>query len=90
MPTYEYECKKCGHRFEKFQSIKDAPSKRCPQCKGSLKRLIGTGAGIIFSGTGFYQTDYKNLSASGDKKKASKSDNKPLCGKAGSCEACKE
>ena len=91
MPTYEYECKKCGHRFEKFQSIKDAPSKRCPQCKGAAKRLIGTGAGIIFSGKGFYQTDYKNSSpGGGDKKTAPKGDNKPPCGKTGTCESCQE
>lgn len=59
MPTYEYECKKCGH-FEFFQSIKDEKLKRCPTCKGTVKRLMGSGAGIIFKGTGFYQTDYRS------------------------------
>ena len=59
MPTYEYECQKCSHVFEKFQSIKDEPLKRCPECRGKLKRLFGTGAGIIFKGSGFYQTDYR-------------------------------
>ena len=59
MPTYEYECQKCGHCFEVFQSIKDAPKKTCPQCKGRVKRLMGTGAGIIFKGSGFYSTDYR-------------------------------
>lgn len=59
MPTYEYECQKCQHRFEVFQSIKEAPKKTCPKCKGRLKRLLGTGAGIIFKGSGFYSTDYR-------------------------------
>lgn len=61
MPTYEYECRKCGH-FEVFQNIKDAKLKRCPTCKGAVKRLLGSGAGIIFKGTGFYQTDYRSPS----------------------------
>jgi len=60
MPTYEYECTKCGHLFEKFQSMKDEPLKRCPKCRCKVKRLLGTGAGIIFKGSGFYQTDYRS------------------------------
>ena len=64
MPTYEYVCSKCGHEFEQFQSMNDQPLKRCPKCKKlGLKRLIGRGGGIIFKGTGFYQTDYKKTSA---------------------------
>jgi putative FmdB family regulatory protein len=59
MPTYEYECLDCQHRFEKFQGIKDEPLKVCPECGGRLRRLIGTGGGIIFKGKGFYHTDYK-------------------------------
>ena len=59
MPTYEYECKKCGH-FEVFQGIKDEKLKRCPTCKKAVKRLLGSGAGIIFKGSGFYQTDYRS------------------------------
>lgn len=62
MPTYEYECKKCSHVFEQFQRMSDAPLKRCPKCKGTLRRLMGTGAGIIFKGSGFYQTDYRSES----------------------------
>jgi len=62
MPTYEYECPKCGKTFELFQSMKDDPIKVCPdkKCKGKVKRLIGTGAGLIFKGSGFYITDYRS------------------------------
>ncbi|MBN1291990.1 MAG: zinc ribbon domain-containing protein [Candidatus Latescibacteria bacterium] len=62
MPTYEYRCKKCGHEFEEFQSMTDEPIKICPQCKGAVERLIGTGAGLIFKGSGFYTTDYRSES----------------------------
>ncbi len=60
MPTYEYECEACGHQFEEFQYMSDKPLKKCPSCKkNKLNRLIGSGAGIIFKGSGFYETDYK-------------------------------
>jgi putative FmdB family regulatory protein len=60
MPTYEYACPKCGHEFEQFQSMRDEPLKKCPQCKKTgVKRLVGGGAGLIFKGSGFYITDYK-------------------------------
>lgn len=60
MPTYEYECESCGHSFEEFQYMSDKPLRKCPQCgKAKLTRLIGSGAGIIFKGSGFYETDYK-------------------------------
>jgi putative FmdB family regulatory protein len=63
MPTYEYSCENCGERLEKFQSIKAKPVRKCPECgKLALKRLIGSGAGIIFKGSGFYQTDYRSES----------------------------
>ncbi len=61
MPTYEYKCKKCGYVFELFQTMSAEPVKTCPKCKGEVKRLIGPGSGPIFKGTGFYQTDYKNV-----------------------------
>ncbi len=60
MPTYEYECENCQHRVEEFQAMSDKPLKKCPACgKMKLQRLIGPGAGIIFKGSGFYETDYK-------------------------------
>ena len=63
MPTYEYKCTACGHTFEQFQSITAAPVKRCPNCgKAKVKRLLGTGAGVIFKGSGFYITDYRDSS----------------------------
>jgi len=60
MPTYDYKCQACGHDWELFQSMKDPHVKSCPKCKKrKAKRLLGLGAGIIFKGTGFYETDYK-------------------------------
>lgn len=66
MPTYDYECEKCGHVFETFQSMAEKPLSVCPKCKGSVKRLIGPGAGLIFKGSGFYITDYKNKGSQSD------------------------
>lgn len=61
MPTYDYRCKECGHTFEEFQSISAEPLVTCPSCgKPGLKRLLAGGAGMIFKGSGFYLTDYKN------------------------------
>lgn len=80
MPTYEYVCDACGHELEEFQSMSAKPLKKCPECgKPKLRRLIGTGAGVIFKGSGFYQTDYRSDSyrkaADADKPKSeSKSD----------------
>lgn len=63
MPTYEYVCDACNHQFDEFQSFSDKPLKKCPQCKKSkLRRLFGTGAALIFKGSGFYQTDYRSES----------------------------
>ncbi len=60
MPTYDYKCKACGHTFALFQSMSENPKKKCPSCgRMTLVRLIGTGSGIIFKGSGFYETDYK-------------------------------
>ncbi len=64
MPNYDYECEKCGKRFEVFQSMNDAKLTDCPEaaCDGQVRRLLGTGGGIIFKGSGFYQTDYRSSS----------------------------
>ncbi len=65
MPTYEYLCASCGHRFEKFQSIKAEPIDICPKCsKKGVNRIINGGSGLIFKGSGFYLTDYKNKTSS--------------------------
>ena len=94
MPTYQYECSQCGHHFETFQSMMDKKIKKCPKCgKMKLNRLLGTGGGIIFKGSGFYETDYKRKtppgstgkkSAEGSKKNSSKSS--PT--QTGSCTNC--
>jgi putative FmdB family regulatory protein len=61
MPTYDYKCDACGHKFEQLQSINAGPLKKCPECgKLKLKRLLGTGVGVIFKGSGFYETDYRS------------------------------
>jgi len=63
MPTYDYRCAACGHRFERFESINDDATKACPKCgKKKARRMLGTGAGLIFKGSGFYTTDYKRAS----------------------------
>ncbi|MEX2215421.1 MAG: zinc ribbon domain-containing protein [Phycisphaeraceae bacterium] len=73
MPTYEYICKACQHEFEEFQSMSAKPLRKCPACgKLKLKRLIGTGAGVIFKGSGFWQTDYRSEGY----KKAAEADSK--------------
>jgi putative FmdB family regulatory protein len=84
MPTYEYSCTKCGKNFEAFQSMRDEPFRVCPKehCQlpkwghGKVKRLLGTGAGLIFKGSGFYQTDYRSSSY----KEAAKKETTPVTG----------
>jgi putative FmdB family regulatory protein len=73
MPTYEYECKKCGHRFELFQAITAEPAKSCPECKGAARRLLGGGAAVIVKGAGSHATDYR--------------DGAPPCGRSRPCSA---
>ena len=66
MPTYDYTCAACGHRFERFESINDGGAKPCPKCKKKkAKRMLGTGAGLIFKGAGFYTTDSRTKPSSG-------------------------
>lgn len=84
MPTYDYRCNACDQRFEHFQSMKQAPLKKCPECgKNALERLIGIGAGVIFKGSGFYETDYRSDSykkaAEADKPAPAKSDAGGCC-----------
>lgn len=63
MPTYDYRCKACGHELELFQSMTERPKRKCPSCgKSSLERLIGAGGGLLFKGSGYYQTDYRSQS----------------------------
>ncbi|MBN1492725.1 MAG: zinc ribbon domain-containing protein [Candidatus Omnitrophica bacterium] len=86
MPTYAYECQACGHTFDAFQPITAQPLQKCPQCaKLKLRRLIGSGSGIIFKGSGFYQTDYRS---EGYKQKAAA--DAPATGNTGGCATCKE
>ena len=91
MPTYDYICDSCEHEFERFQPITARPLRKCPRCaRNSLKRLIGTGAGVIFKGSGLYETDYRSESYKEaqkketeptDKKSDDKKDTKPKEGK---------
>src|SRR5436190_12196691 len=83
MPTYDYECKACGHTFDELQSFNDAPLTKCPACKkNKLERLFGGGGAVIFKGAGFYETDYRragengngNGKADGDKGETAKSE----------------
>ena len=75
MPTYEYRCNGGGHEFEAFQSISEEPLKTCPACGiRNVKRLISAGAGLIFKGSGFYETDYKRKPATTDDRKVEKKD----------------
>lgn len=88
MPTYDYQCDACDHEFELFQQISEAVKRKCPECgKLKLRRLFGTGAAVVFKGSGFYETDYRSdsykkaaekdkKSQSGDGKKEKKSESK--------------
>lgn len=83
MPTYEYECDKCKHKFDAFQSMTAKHLTKCPECGGKVTRLLGTGAGIIFKGTGFYQTDYKKSHSHSDH-----SDKSCSSSKSDGCKGC--
>jgi putative FmdB family regulatory protein len=74
MPTYDYECEACGHAFERYQEMKDRKLRTCPRCKKPrLRRLVGRGAGLIFKGSGFYETDYKRAKSPPSESKPSES-----------------
>jgi putative FmdB family regulatory protein len=81
MPTYEYKCLKCGKKFDYFQKMSDKVLTQCIHCKGKVERLIGAGAGLIFKGTGFYETDYKRKSDSSGASKAANSSGGTKSGK---------
>ena len=100
MPTYDYECDACGHKFELFQSINDPVQRKCPECKKmKLRRLFGTGAALMFKGSGFYTTDYRSDSykkgakadtgSSGGSSESKSSDSKSSGGSDGSGSAAK-
>ena len=75
MPTYDYRCTECGHTFDVFQRMSEDVLTECPECgKQSLRRLIGSGAGIIFKGSGFYETDYKRSRTGGESKSEPKTE----------------
>ena len=78
MPTYDYQCDACDHEFELFQSISEPIKRKCPACKKQkLRRLFGTGAAVVFKGSGFYQTDYRSESYKKGAEKDKKSNEKP-------------
>jgi len=86
MPTYDYVCDRCGHRFEKFQSITAEPLKRCPRCGNRIRRVIHGGAGLVFKGSGFYSTDYRGGSS---RRSKSSPDKKPCEGTdSPACQSC--
>jgi len=69
MPTYQYRCPECGYEFEEFQSMTEDAIETCPKCQGKTRRLISGGAGILFKGSGFYETDYRSSSYKKDAQK---------------------
>jgi putative FmdB family regulatory protein len=79
MPTYEYRCEECGHEFERFQKMSDKAVRTCPECGGKVRRLIGTGAAVIFKGAGFHATDYGTSRPSCGRER-------PCCGRDTPCE----
>ena len=79
MPTYDYQCDACGHRFERFQKMSDAPVSTCPECGGKVHRLIGTGAAVIVKGSGFHSADCRDSRPSCGR-------DKPCCGRETPCD----
>jgi len=91
MPTYEYECKSCGHDFEVFQSMSDLPLKECPKCGQEVRRLIFGGSGVIFKGSGFYVTDKSKSSSKSSAnagKSAEKTESKLETAPSSPCSSC--
>ncbi len=90
MPTYEYECKECGHVYEKSQTMSETPDSECPRCRGLVKRLISGGTGVIFKGSGFYVTDSKRSNPASTSQKKSETCSAQETGKCTSCAEAKE
>ena len=80
MPIYEYQCRRCEHRFELIQKFSDKPRKRCPECSGTVDRLISPPA-IRFKGSGWYVTDYANKKSNEEDKKSNKEDKRETASK---------
>ena len=90
MPTYDYECTNCAHRFDAFQTMSASVLKECPKChQDKLKRLIGKGSGIIFKGPGFYSTDYRKKTPEKEKGKKPTKSCSTCSPSSGSCSTCK-
>jgi putative FmdB family regulatory protein len=90
MPTYDYECRSCAHRFEQFQSMTAKELRQCPECgKKTLQRLIGAGAGVIFKGSGFYSTDYRGPAYDKARKDDAGGGCAPACGTDAAPPGCK-
>ncbi|MBL7085344.1 MAG: zinc ribbon domain-containing protein [Candidatus Omnitrophica bacterium] len=89
MPTYEYQCKKCAHKFEASQKITEEPLKECPVCGAPVQRLISAGVGFIFKGSGFYATDYRSKEYK-QKQKQEKKSSQGSCPASGDSQACKK
>ena len=91
MPTYDYVCDACGHEFEKFQSMTAKPVRKCPKCsKNKVRRLISGGGGVLFKGSGFYQTDYRSSKyQESAKKEKPEAKACPIAGKSSDCGSCK-
>ncbi len=87
MPTYEYQCEKCGH-FELWQSIKDNALAACPTCGSKVERLLSANVGFVLKGSGFYQNDYKNPAPAPESKPKGAEASGPGCGACGSPDPC--
>jgi len=86
MPTYEYQCEKCGYKFEKFQKMNDKALKECSKCAKEIKRLIGAGMGVILKGKGLYATDYKDNNSSSRLVRRSLGEGGTCCGRTERCD----
>jgi len=88
MPTYEYECTECKHRFDVFQKMSDEPVKECVKCTGSVRRVINGGSGIIFKGSGFYVNDYKKDTKCGSSSSADSPKQSESCAACSAADSC--